>query len=65
MFLLALNPFIETENQWFKSKSNEGLRVPIGYSSDKKLDLVIGHGTPNYNVLIGGGVGSGKTSIIT
>ena len=36
----------------------------IGYSSDKKLDLVIGHGTPNYNVLIGGGVGSGKSVLL-
>ena len=24
---INLDPFIETENQWFKSKSNEGLRV--------------------------------------
>ena len=61
---INLDPFIETENQWFKSKSNEGLRVPIGYSSDKKLDLVIGHGAPNYNVLIGGGVGSGKSVLL-
>ena len=61
---INLDPFIETKNQWFKSKSNEGLKVPVGYGSDKKLDLVIGHGTPNYNVLIGGGVGSGKSVLL-
>ncbi len=61
---VSLEPFIEPKKDWFNSKSNEGLKVPIGYSSDKKLDLVIGHGTPNYNVLIGGGVGSGKSVLL-
>ena len=48
---INLDPFIETENQWFKSKSNEGLRVPIGYSSDKKLDFNIWYDSKN-NIIV-------------
>lgn len=56
--------FIQTEEEWFKESSIDGLTVPIGRSNGKKFDLLIGNGTTNYNILIGGGVGSGKSVLL-
>ncbi|MDC1375864.1 FtsK/SpoIIIE domain-containing protein, partial [bacterium] len=62
--LIKLDPFINEKETWFKQNSSEGIRAPIGYAPDKNIELIIGHGTTNYNVLIGGGVGSGKSVLL-
>ena len=59
-----MNPFIEKEIFWFKQNSSEGIKVPIGHAASDNIELIIGHDTTNYNVLIGGGVGSGKSVLL-
>lgn len=56
--------FIPPPDQWSKLQSIEGLIVPIGRINGQPFDLKIGHGTTNYNILIGGGVGSGKSVLL-
>ena len=62
--LIELDPFIEKEIFWFKQNSSEGIKVPIGHAASDNIELIIGHDTTNYNVLIGGGVGSGKSVLL-
>ena len=62
--LIILDPFIEEESLWFQENTSKGIKVPIGYAPDGNIDLIIGHNTTNYNVLIGGGVGSGKSVLL-
>ena len=62
--LADVSPFIDQEDKWHTESSADGLVVPIGRANDKKFSLTIGHGTTNYNVLIGGGVGSGKSVLL-
>ena len=62
--LIKLDPFIDEKKTWFKHNSFDGIRVPIGYAPDNDVELIIGHNTTNYNVLIGGGVGSGKSVLL-
>ena len=62
--LVKLDPFIEDKRSWFQENSSKGIKIPIGYAPDGNVDFIIGHNTTNYNALIGGGVGSGKSVLL-
>ena len=62
--LIILDPFLEDNKSWFKESSLKGIKIPIGYAPDSNIDFIIGHNTTNYNALIGGGVGSGKSVLL-
>ena len=62
--LVKLDPFIDDYKSWFNENSSKGIKVPVGYAADSNIDFIIGHNTTNYNALIGGGVGSGKSVLL-
>lgn len=62
--LIILDPFLDDNKSWFKENSSKGIKIPIGYAPDSNVDFIIGHNTTNYNALIGGGVGSGKSVLL-
>ena len=62
--LIILDPFLDDNKSWFKESSLKGIKIPIGYAPDSNVDFIIGHNTTNYNALIGGGVGSGKSVLL-
>lgn len=55
---------IDEKDIWSKN-SSKGLRVPVGVDSNGRVfELVLGEEGMVHNVLIGGGVGSGKTILL-
>ena len=62
--LVILDPFIDDDKFWFNENSSKGIKVPLGYAADSNIEFIIGHNTTNYNALIGGGVGSGKSVLL-
>ena len=56
--------FIEPSSSWHTQNSSDGLVVPVGYAGSSTFEFKIHQGTTNYNVLIGGGVGSGKSVLL-